>query len=286
MKQIAIASGKGGVGKTSLAAGFASFAKAVFADCDVDASNLPIIFKPEIKERHDFYGMELASVDEAKCIKCMECYNACRFDAITEEIKIIEEKCEGCSVCEYVCPTQAIKMIPRKSGEVYVSESRFGWIVHAELKTGEETSGKLVSMVRQKAMEVAKKNGYDTIIIDSSAGIGCPVIASITGVSIVVIVVEPTMASIHDMKRIMDVANHFRIPYVVCINKYDLNEEKTLEIEKFCRNNGIEIIGKIPYDNAFTHAIVNGKSIVEHEAKLASLIKEIWKNVERKIEKN
>ena len=286
MKQIAIASGKGGVGKTSLAAAFASFAKAIFADCDVDASNLPIIFKPEIKEKHDFYGMDLANVDDAKCIKCMECYNACRFDAITEEIKIIEEKCEGCGVCEHVCPVDAIEMVQRKSGEVYISKSRFGWIVHAELKAGEETSGKLVSAVRQKAMEVAKENGYETIIIDSSAGIGCPVIASITGVSIVVIVVEPTMAAIHDMKRIMDVANHFKIPYVVCINKYDLNEEKALEIEKFCNDNGIEIIGKIPYNNAFTHAIVNGKSVVEYDEKLASLMKEIWENVERKIEKD
>ena len=286
MKQIAIASGKGGVGKTSLAAAFASFAKAIFADCDVDASNLPLIFKPEIKEKHDFYGMDLANVDDAKCIKCMECYNACRFDAITEEIKIIEEKCEGCGVCEHVCPVDAIEMKPRKSGEVYISKSRFGWIVHAELKAGEETSGKLVSVVRQKAMEIAKENGYETIIIDSSAGIGCPVIASITGVSIVVIVVEPTMAAIHDMKRIMDVANHFKIPYVVCINKYDLNEEKALEIEKFCNENGIEIIGKIPYNNAFTHAIVNGKSVVEYDEKLASLMKEIWENVERKIEKD
>ena len=286
MKQIAIASGKGGVGKTSLAAAFASFAKAIFADCDVDASNLPLIFKPEIKEKHDFYGMDLANVDDAKCIKCMECYNACRFDAITEEIKIIEEKCEGCGVCEHVCPVDAIEMVQRKSGEVYISKSRFGWIVHAELKAGEETSGKLVSVVRQKAMEVAKENGYETIIIDSSAGIGCPVIASITGVSIVVIVVEPTMAAIHDMKRIMDVANHFKIPYVVCINKYDLNEEKALEIEKFCNDNGIEIIGKIPYNNAFTHAIVNGKSVVEYDEKLASLMKEIWENVERKIEKD
>ncbi|KAA0007242.1 MAG: (4Fe-4S)-binding protein [Thermoplasmata archaeon] len=286
MRQIAIASGKGGVGKTSIAASFASFAKAVFADCDVDASNLPIIFKPEIIKKEDFYGMDVASVDESKCIKCMECYNACRFDAITEEIEIIEEKCEGCGVCEYVCPVDAIEMVPRKSGEVYVSKSRFGWIVHAELKAGEETSGKLVSVVRQKAMEVAKENGYDLIIIDSSAGIGCPVIASITGVNLVVIVVEPTMAAIHDMKRIMNVANHFKVPYVVCINKYDLNEEKAKEIEEFCKENGIEIVGKIPYNKAFTKAIVNGKSIVEYDEGLAEIMKKIWENVERKIEES
>ncbi|MCD6222368.1 MAG: ATP-binding protein [Thermoplasmata archaeon] len=286
MRQIAIASGKGGVGKTSIAASFASFAKAVFADCDVDASNLPIIFKPEIIKKEDFYGMDVASVDESKCIKCMECYNACRFDAITEEIEIIEEKCEGCGVCEYVCPVDAIEMVPRKSGEVYVSKSRFGWIVHAELKAGEETSGKLVSVVRQKAMEVAKENGYDLIIIDSSAGIGCPVIASITGVNLVVIVVEPTMAAIHDMKRIMNVANHFKVPYVVCINKYDLNEEKAKEIEEFCKENGIEIVGKIPYNKAFTKAIVNGKSIAEYDEGLAEIMKKIWENVERKIEES
>ncbi|MCD6473576.1 MAG: ATP-binding protein [Thermoplasmata archaeon] len=286
MRQIAIASGKGGVGKTSLAASFASFAKAVFADCDVDASNLPIIFKPEIIKKENFYGMDVASVDENKCIKCMECYNACRFDAITEEIEIMEEKCEGCGVCEYVCPVDAIEMVQRESGEVYVSKSRFGWIVHAELKAGEETSGKLVSVVRQKAMEVAKENGHDLIIIDSSAGIGCPVIASITGVNLVIIVVEPTMAAIHDMKRIMDVANHFKVPYVVCINKYDLNEEKAEEIEDFCKENGIEIVGKIPYNKAFTEAIVNGKSIAEYDENLAEIMKKIWENVERKIEES
>ena len=282
MKQIAIASGKGGVGKTSLAAAFASFANAIFADCDVDASNLPLIFKPEIKEKFDFYGMDVAKVDESKCIKCMECYNSCMYNAITEDIKIIEEKCEGCGVCEFVCPTDAISMIKRKSGEVYVSKSRFGWIVHAELKPGEETSGKLVSMVRQKAMEVAQKNDYDTIIIDASAGIGCPVIASITGVNLVVIVVEPTMAAIHDMQRIIEVAKHFNTPYVVCINKYDLNEEMAKEIEKFCNENGIAVIGKIPYKEAFTKAIVEGKNIAEYDEEMAELIKNIWENVEKK----
>ena len=284
MKQIAIASGKGGVGKTSLAAGFASFAKnAVFADCDVDASNLHLIFKPEIKEKFDFYGMEVAEVDYEKCIKCMECKNSCRFDAITDDIEIIEEKCEGCGVCEYVCPVNAIKMVDRLSGNVYISKSRFGWLVHAKLNIGEETSGKLVSMVRGKAREIAEKYKNDLIIIDSSPGIGCPVIASITGVNLVIIVVEPTMAAIHDMKRIMEVANHFKIPYVVCINKYDLNIEKAGEIEKFCKENGIDIVGRILYDTVFTDAIVNGKNIVEYDKNMAAITKKIWENVRERI---
>jgi len=286
MRQIAIASGKGGVGKTTLAASFASFAKAVFADCDVDASNLPIIFNPEIKEKIEFYGMDVAEIDESKCIKCMECYNSCRFNAITHDLKVIQEKCEGCGVCMHACPVNAIKMAKRKSGDVFISKSRFGWIVHGELEAGEETSGKLVSLVRRKAMEVAQREGYDTIIIDSSAGIGCPVIASITGVNMVVIVVEPTMAAIHDMKRIIEVSEHFGVNYVVCINKYDLNMEKTKEIEKFCMERGIEIVGKLPYKKSFIQAIVNGKSVVEYDKEIAYAIKKIWERVERKVKEN
>ncbi len=285
MKQVAIASGKGGTGKTTLTASFASLAKdnAVFADCDVDASNLHLIFDPVVKEKEDFYGMELAVVDKEKCIMCMECKKACRFDAITENIDIIAERCEGCGVCEYVCPVKAIEMKPRKSGEVFVSESRFGWLVHARLNIGEETSGKLVAAVRNKAKEVAEKNGKDMIIIDAPPGVGCPVIASISGVNLVVIVVEPTSAAIHDMKRVKEVADHFKVPCAVCINKYDINEEKAKEIEEYCRENGIEIVGKIPYDTVITDAMVNGKSVVEYNKKVANIMKDIWINVKNKL---
>ena len=281
MKQLVIASGKGGTGKTTLVAAFASIVKnAVFADCDVDASNLHLIFHPEIKEKIDFKGMGVASVDHEKCIMCMECKNSCRFDAITEEIEILPEKCEGCGVCEYVCPVDAIKMVENIAGEAYISSSRFGWLVHARLNIGEETSGKLVSVVRNKANEIAKKYGKELIIIDSSPGVGCPVIASIGGANLVVIVVEPTTAAIHDMKRVMQVAEHFKIPYVVCINKYDINEEKAKEIDNFCRDNGIKIVGKIPYNTVVTEAMTNGKTIVEYDKKMAELIKDIWRNVE------
>ncbi len=284
MKQLVIASGKGGTGKTTLVAAFASIVKnAVFADCDVDASNLHLIFHPEIKEKIDFKGMGVATVDHEKCIMCMECKNSCRFDAITEEIEVLPEKCEGCGVCEYVCPTNAIKMVENIAGEAYISSSRFGWLVHARLNIGEETSGKLVSMVRNKANEIAKKYGKELIIIDSSPGVGCPVIASIGGANLVVIVVEPTTAAIHDMKRVMQVANHFKIPYVVCINKYDINEEKAKEIDNFCRDNKIKIVGKIPYNTVVTEAMTNGKTIVEYDKKMAELIKDIWRNVKESL---
>jgi len=284
MKQLVIASGKGGAGKTTLAAAFASIVKnAVFADCDVDASNLHLIFHPEIKERFNFKGMDVATVDHEKCIMCMECKNSCRFDAITEKIEILPEKCEGCGVCEYVCPTDAIKMVENIAGETYVSSSRFGWLVHARLNMGEEPSGKLVSIVRNKAKEIAEKYGKEFIIIDSSPGVGCPVIASIGGANLVVVVVEATAAAIHDMKRVMEVANHFKVPYVVCINKYNINEEKTKEIENFCMDNGIKIVGKIPYDTVVTEAMVNGKTIVEYDKKMAELIEDIWKNVEENL---
>lgn len=284
MKQLVIASGKGGTGKTTLVAAFASIVKnAVFADCDVDASNLHLIFHPEIKEKIDFKGMGVATVDHEKCIMCMECKNSCRFDAITEEIEVLPEKCEGCGVCEYVCPVDAIKMVENIAGEAYISSSRFGWLVHARLNIGEETSGKLVSMVRNKANEIAKKYGKELIIIDSSPGVGCPVIASIGGANLVVIVVEPTTAAIHDMKRVMQVANHFKIPYVVCINKYDINEEKAKEIDNFCRDNGIKIVGKIPYNTVVTEAMTNGKTVVEYDKKMAELIKDIWRNVKESL---
>ena len=284
MKQLVIASGKGGTGKTTLVAAFASIVKnAVFADCDVDASNLHLIFHPEIKEKIDFKGMGVATVDHEKCIMCMECKNSCRFDAITEEIEVLPEKCEGCGVCEYVCPVDAIKMVENIAGEAYISSSRFGWLVHARLNIGEETSGKLVSMVRNKANEIAKKYGKELIIIDSSPGVGCPVIASIGGANLVVIVVEPTTAAIHDMKRVMQVANHFKIPYVVCINKYDINEEKAKEIDNFCRDNKIKIVGKIPYNTVVTEAMTNGKTIVEYDKKMAELIKDIWRNVKESL---
>ncbi|HDN95920.1 MAG TPA: (4Fe-4S)-binding protein [Thermoplasmatales archaeon] len=281
MKQIAIASGKGGVGKTSLVASFASFANAVVADCDVDAPNLHLIFKPEIEEKIPFEGMEVAEISEEKCIKCGACERACRFEAI-ENFKVIEEKCEGCSVCQLVCPVNAIEMKKRISGHIYVGNTRFGKFVYGLLKPGEEASGKLVTQVRRAAEEIAKKDGKEFILIDAPPGIGCPVIASIGNTNLVVIVTEPTMPAIHDMKRVLSVAEHFKVKAVVVINKYDINEEMGRKIEEFCNENGIEIVGKIPFDKKFVEAMINEKNIVEYDDKLAELMEEIWNEIKIK----
>jgi len=279
MRQLTVISGKGGTGKTSIVSAFASLSKnAVFADCDVDAPDLHIIFKPKILEKKDFYGNKIPFIDEEKCIKCGKCREHCRFDAITEEIKVIDEKCEGCAVCEYVCPVNAIKMVDKKAGEVFISETRFGLLTHAQLGVAEETSGLLVSLVRNNARMVAKKYDKDLIVIDGPPGIGCPVIASITGVDLVLIVTEPTLSGIHDFKRILDVSEHFRIPSVVCINKYDLNDENCREIERYCNDRGIKIIGKIPYNEIFTKAMVEGKNVIEYDynSNISRIIDEMW----------
>ena len=281
MKQLTIISGKGGTGKTSLTAAFAFLADAVLADCDVDASDLHLILKPDVKKKEIFYGMELASVDKSKCIDCKKCYESCKFRAIDEDINIIRESCEGCGVCEYVCPTDAIEMIKRDSGYSYISETRFGPMSHAMLMTAEEASGELVAVVRENAKKLAKEHGKELIIIDGPPGIGCPVISSITGVDLVLIVTEPTLSAIHDLERILEVAAHFDVSATVCINKYDINEEKTADIEKYCNDMGITIVGKLPYDTVFTDAMIHERSVVEFsDGKISEEIKAMWDRIE------
>jgi len=283
MKQLAIISGKGGTGKTTLAAAFASLAEnAVLADCDVDAADLHLILKPEIKETIEFSGSKIASKDEEKCIQCGKCKEYCRFDAIDGEI--IEDRCEGCGVCEYVCPEGAITLIERKSGFAYISDTRFGPMSHAVLNTAEEASGKLVALVRNNARILAKKYGKDLIIIDGPPGIGCPVISAVSGADLVLIVTEPTLSGIYDMERILGVANHFNIPAVVCINKFDINPGNTQLIEKYCDENGLEVVGKIPYDETPTKAMIQEKTIIEFsDNEFSNNVKNIWENIRRKL---
>ena len=283
MKQVAIASGKGGTGKTSLVASFANFANAIIADCDVDAPNLHLILNPEILEKIPFEGMELAEIDNDKCIKCGKCKEACRFGAI-ENFKVIEEKCEGCGVCQLVCPVDAIRLHKRITGYVFVSRTRFGGFVYGLLSPGEEASGKLVSQVRKRAEEMANKEGKEMIIIDSPAGIGCPVIASIGNTDLVVIVTEATMAAINDMERVIRTAEHFRVKTVVVVNKYDINKEMSKKIEEFCMKKNIDVIGRIPFSRKFVEAMVEGKSVVEYDDEIGKMVKEIWENMEKLLE--
>jgi len=285
MKQLTVISGKGGTGKTSITAAFASIAEnAVFADCDVDAADLHLILKPDIEKTERFNGLDIADIDKKRCIDCKKCYESCKFDAIDEKINLIKESCEGCGVCEYVCPVDAIKMVKRDSGVSYISITRFGPMAHAMLKTAEEASGKLVTVVRENAKKIAEREGKDLIIIDGPPGIGCPVIASLTGVDLVLVVTEPTLSAIHDLERIVSVAQHFEIPVVVCINKSTINLDNTKKIVEYCKKNNIEVVGKLPYDNAVTEAMVHEKTIVEYsKGDFSNIIKDMWSNIREKL---
>jgi len=288
MKQLTIISGKGGTGKTSITAAFASITKnAVFADCDVDAADLHLILKPKVKKTFGFHGLQIASMNKEICTGCKNCYDKCKFDAIDENLNIKKESCEGCGVCKYVCPVDAIEMIDRDSGFSYISDTRFGPMAHAILKTAEEASGKLVTVVRNNAKKLAEDKKKDFIIIDGPPGIGCPVIASITGVDLVLIVTEPTLSAIHDLERILGVAHYFEIPSVVCINKYDINLDNTRNIEKYCREKNIKIVGKLAYDIKMTESMIQEKSIIEfYQGDLSKNIIEMWKEIQKEIQIN
>ena len=282
MRQIAIISGKGGTGKTTLTAAFASLAKsAVLADCDVDASDLHLILEPDVKETMDFHGLKLAKKDPEKCINCGKCQEHCRFQAIDDNYDIIETNCEGCGVCELVCPVGAIELVQRHSGHAYISETRFGPMAHAALKTAEEASGMLVALVRNNARLLAKKHEKELIIIDGPPGIGCPVIAAIAGVDIVLIVAEPTVSGLHDAERVIGVCKHFQIPAMLCVNKYDLNIEMTQKLEEFCKANDVKLAGRLPYDNVTTEAMIASRTVIEHsDGNFSEGLRKIWKKLE------
>jgi MinD superfamily P-loop ATPase len=279
MKQLTILSGKGGTGKTTITASFASLAhNTVLADCDVDAPDLHILLHPRIIQTQEFKGSKLAKIDETKCIKCGLCREKCRFNAITESLQIDTISCEGCGVCTLVCPAVAIILTERVSGQAYISETRYGFMAHALLNPGESNSGKLVTLVRQNAKKLAEKEQANLIMIDGSPGIGCPVIASATGVDASLIVTEPTMSGIHDLERVLRLLRHFDVRPFVCINVYDINDENTKKIAEFCDENGVEIVGKIPFNTIVTEAMVNEKPIIEYasESEVAKKIIEMW----------
>lgn len=265
MKQIVIISGKGGTGKTVITASFAALAKnKVMADCDVDAPNLHLILKPEVLESHPFQsGLEIVK-DESKCNDCGECQKVCRFSAISDDFTIDPVACEACGVCVEVCPQKALKLIPRISGTTYLSQTKYGSFSHAKLGIAEENSGKLVSEVRKNALKMLEKEKRDLIIIDGPPGIGCPVIASVTGADLALIVTEPTLSGIWDLERALELTRHFQIKTLVCINKYDLNLKNSNNIKKFCKESKIEIAGRISFDSQVTKAMVQGKTIMEY----------------------
>ncbi len=280
MVQIAIVSGKGGTGKTTLASSLSYlFENHVIADCDVDAPNMHLIFSPEIEERFEYFGGKKAVIDQEKCTKCGECLRVCRFDAIHfdgDRYEVDEYACEGCKACVIVCPEGAIDLVDSRSGEYYVSRTKVAPMVHALLRAGEETSGGLVAEVRKKAFETAKKLEKDVIVIDGAPGIGCPATSSVAGVDYVVVVSEPTMSGLHDLKRMVDTLRKMRRSFGVVINKYDLNEDMSGKIESWCEKENIKIIGKIPFDPVVARATREGKPVVVYDSPASRAIIEIF----------
>jgi len=286
MKSILFLSGKGGTGKTSLAGAFAVLSEnKVLADCDVDAANLHLLLDPEVTEKGEFQGSSEAVKDNAKCTNCGECRRVCRFHAIDEQFNIDPYLCEGCGACVYVCPTDAITLSPRISGQWYTATTSLGPLASAELYPGEETSGKLVTLVKQKAHSLVKEVQAERLVIDGSPGIGCPVIASATGASAVILVTEPSLSGLHDLERILGVVTHFRIPAYLVVNKFDLSEEMTEQVEAFATKKGLTVIGRIPYDPGVPKRMIEGKSVVEDGQSPAGVaMREIYARFEKELQ--
>lgn len=264
MKELTVISGKGGTGKTTLVAAFSSMARnAVLIDCDVDAADLHLILKPETKEEHVFESGFTAVIHPTVCNKCGDCISLCRFEAITDDLRIDPLSCEGCGVCADNCPSEAIHLERDVGGKWFVSETRFGPMVHAKLGVAQENSGRLVSIVRRRARQIAEERGLEVAIADGSPGIGCPVISSITGTDLILAVAEPTQSGRHDLERVLELARHFRVRTAVCVNKHDLNPDVTEEIRALCSSDGATYVGAIPYDPVVTQAMVAGMTVTE-----------------------
>jgi len=291
VKEVVVISGKGGTGKTSLVAAFAGLAKkAVFADCDVDAADLHLVLEPKVRQETDFCGGKRAVIQAEKCIGCGKCQELCRFDAIrlngpTNDLGLTTStvdpiSCEGCKVCVEFCPVEAIEFKDATNGRWFVSDTRFGTMVHAKLGIAEQNSGKLVSLIRKEAKKIATDNGKNLIIIDGSPGIGCPVIASITGTDLVLIVTEPTLSGRHDLERVADLAAGFNIPALVCINKCDLNPDMAASIKEYSEKRGMKVAGMIRYNEAFTKAQIMKATVLEYTGGAVSEdVKALWRNV-------
>ncbi|HOO46045.1 MAG TPA: ATP-binding protein [Deltaproteobacteria bacterium] len=291
MKEIVIISGKGGTGKTSIVASLATLAgKNVLADCDVDAADLHLVLEPKVQSRNDFSGGKKARIIKEECTACGECIDVCRFEAIhypqtagrtdSETPRVNPTFCEGCGVCVRVCPAEAIAFEDAVNGQWFISDTRYGPMVHARLGIAQGNSGKLVSLIRDEARKIAERDDLDYIIVDGSPGIGCPVISSITGSDLVVVVTEPTLSGQHDLERVAELTGHFQIPTVICINKWDLNPEITSQIEQRAKAMGILSAGRIRYDPAVTKAQIMKSSVVEYTGgAISEDISSVWRNI-------
>ena len=298
MKELVVISGKGGTGKTSITASFAALAKsAVVADCDVDAADLHLLLNPSIEKTSDFSGGKKARIITDKCIGCGKCREVCNFDAVEfdgpgndaakKTYRIDPVACEGCSVCTHYCPVEAIEFKEVINGQWFISQTRFGPMVHARLGIAEENSGKLVTLVRKEAKRIAEEQHKEFIIVDGSPGTGCPVIASITGADLAVIVTEPSMTARHDLNRVAELTRHFNIPTAVCVNKCSINEELSLAIEQDTKKQNAVFLGTIPYDTEVTGAQLEARTIIEHcNGGLKTHIESIWQAILNMLEKS
>lgn len=287
MKQLIILSGKGGTGKTTVAAALAHLASqeipVVLADADVDAANLELVLDPVRQEEHDFMGGQIAIVDPDKCIACGTCAEVCRFDAVIpgdEAYRVDALACEGCAACFYQCPENAIRMEEQHAGRWFRSDTRFGPLFHAHLFAGQENSGKLVTLVKQQGRLLGMDTGTELLLVDGPPGIGCPVISASAGADVALHVVEPTVSGVHDLERILGTTNHFGVPSLVAINKADLNAARAGEIAAFCADQGIEVVGRIPYDTVVTEAMVHGQPVTAYaDGAVTEAVRRIWERV-------
>jgi MinD superfamily P-loop ATPase len=283
--EIAIISGKGGTGKSSISAAFATLQNEIMlADCDVDAANLYLLFNPVCDEEYAFVSGQKAVINQEKCDSCGVCIDYCRFDAIVEndhKITVLETLCDGCLLCSRICPREAICIVNEDKSRMYAGYFQNGRMVYGRLAPGEENSGRLVNLVREKAKQIAKESGIPNIIIDGPPGIGCPVISTITGVDAVVIVTEPTMSGLHDLKRTLEITAGFKLHTSVIINKFDINTDMTSRIETYCYQNGIQVIGKLPFDPLIVEAMVNCQSITDYapDSDISKLIRNTYSKI-------
>jgi MinD superfamily P-loop ATPase len=281
MRQLTIISGKGGTGKTTIAAAFAVLAeRKVMVDCDVDAADLHLILDARIQQTEKFYGGRSPVVDLGKCTQCGVCTDLCRFDAIEDGI-VDMVSCDHCGLCVYGCPQDAITMVEDHSGNWFVSDTPYGPLVHARLGIGEENSGKLVTAVRKKASEIAETENRNLVIIDGPPGIGCPVLASVAGVDMLLAVSEPTLSGMHDLDRILDLSRHFHIPAKVCVNKFDINAGITDEIERRCQEKGSEVIAKLPFDRCVIDSLIMRRTVIDSPCgEITNRIRAMWETLE------
>lgn len=280
MKQLTVISGKGGTGKTTLSASFATLTKnTIIVDADVGAPDLHLLLNPKLVQTDDYFGSKTAVIDKEMCLECSVCQDVCRFKAI-DGLQVNSLLCEGCGTCALVCSQEAITMIDQPTGQTYLGETRFGPIVYANLYAGAEASGRLVTKVREIARRLCEQQYCEFILLDGSPGIGCPVIASLTGVDLALVVTEPTLSGLADLKRITKLTKHFEIDTIVCINKYDINLKNSQIIQEFCENNGIKVVGMIPFDEEFNKALSLGKPLLEvNSGPTAEVIKDIWSGI-------